>query len=74
MGPKPSLFRALGVSLRLALLVGVGPASGAAQATGGFTTALALATEAAVRAVTTRVSPRPSPLLSRGRAVRPACR
>lgn len=31
------------------------PASGAAQATGGCTTAFTLATEAAVRAVTTRV-------------------
>jgi hypothetical protein len=39
----------LGVSLRLVLLLGVGPASGAAQATGGFTTAFTLATEAAAR-------------------------
>jgi hypothetical protein len=39
------------------LLLGVGPTSGAAQATGGFTTAFALATEAAVRAVTTRIYP-----------------
>ena len=57
MGPKPFPLRALGVSLRLMLLFGVCPASGAAQATGGFTTALGLATEAAVRAVTTRVYP-----------------
>ena len=35
MGPKPFPLRALGVSLRLVLLLGVGPASGAAQATGG---------------------------------------
>jgi hypothetical protein len=57
MGPKPFRPRVLGVSLRLVLLLGVGPASGAAQATGGFTTAFTLATEAAVRAVTTRVYP-----------------
>jgi hypothetical protein len=57
MRPKPFPLRVLGVSLRLVLFLGVGPASGAAQATGGFTTALALATEAAVRAVTTRVYP-----------------
>ncbi len=57
MGPKPFPLRALGVSLRLVLLLGVGPASGAAQATGGFTTAFTLATEAAVGAVTTRVYP-----------------
>jgi hypothetical protein len=44
MGPKPYPLRALGVCLRLVLLLGVGPASGAAQATGGFTTAFALAT------------------------------
>jgi hypothetical protein len=38
-------------------LLGAGPATGAAQATGGFTTALAMATEAAVRTVTTAVYP-----------------
>jgi hypothetical protein len=57
MGPKPLPLRALEVSLRVVLLIGVGPASGAAQATGGFTTAFAMATEAAVRAVSTRVYP-----------------
>ena len=57
MGPMPLPLRVLGVSLRVGLLLGVAPASGAAQATGGFTTALAMATEAAVRAVTTRAYP-----------------
>jgi hypothetical protein len=57
MGPMPFPLRALGACLRLVLLLGVGPASGAAQATGGFTTAFAMATEAAARAVTTRIYP-----------------
>jgi hypothetical protein len=57
MGPLASSLRVLGVPIRLVLLLGIGPATGAAQATGGFTTAFAMATEAAVRAVTTRVYP-----------------
>ena len=57
MGPKPFPHRTLRVSLRVLFLLGAGPATGAAQATGGFTTALAMATEAAVRAVTTTVYP-----------------
>jgi hypothetical protein len=57
MAPMPFPRRTLGVCLRLALVVGMSPASGAAQGTGGFTTAFAMATEAAVRAVTTRVYP-----------------
>ena len=57
MGSMPFPLRTLGVCLRLVLLLGIGPASGAAQATGGFTTAIAMATEAAVRVVTTRVYP-----------------
>jgi hypothetical protein len=57
MGSMPFPLRTPGVCLRLALLLGLGPASGAAQATGGFTTAIAMATEAAVRVVTTRVYP-----------------
>jgi hypothetical protein len=56
MGPKPFPLRVLGVSLRLVLLLGVGPASGAAQVTGGFTTAFTLATEAAARAVPPRAA------------------
>ena len=57
MSPKPFPFRTLRACLRLLLFLGVGPTAGAAQATGGFTTALAMATEAAVRAVTTPVYP-----------------
>jgi hypothetical protein len=57
MGPKPFPHRTLRVSLRVLFLLGAGPATGAAQATGGFSTALAMATEAAVRAVTTPVYP-----------------
>ena len=57
MSPKPFPFRILRVSLRLLLFLGVGRTTGAAQATGGFTTALAMATEAAVRAVATPVYP-----------------
>lgn len=57
MGSMPFPLRALGVCLRLMLLLGVAPATGAAQATGGFTTAIAMATEAAVRVVTTRLYP-----------------
>jgi hypothetical protein len=57
MGPKSYPLRALGLCLRSTLLLAAGPVSGAAQATGGFTTAFAMATEAAVRAVTTRVYP-----------------
>jgi hypothetical protein len=56
MGSMPFPLRTPGVCLRLALLLGIG-ASGAAQATGGFTTAIAMATEAAVWVVTTRVYP-----------------
>ena len=57
MGPKSYPLRALGRCLRSTLLLAAIPVSGAAQATGGFTTAFAMATEAAVRAVTTRVYP-----------------
>jgi hypothetical protein len=57
MGRKPFPHRTLRVFLRVLFLLGAGPATGAAQATGGFTTALAMATEAAVRAVTTTVYP-----------------
>ncbi|HEY7614120.1 MAG TPA: hypothetical protein VH764_14045 [Gemmatimonadales bacterium] len=56
MGPTP-YPRTLRLCLRLTLLLAATPVSGAAQATGGFTTALAMASEAAVRAVTTRVYP-----------------
>ena len=44
MGPKPFPYRTLRLSLRVLVLLGVGPATGAAQATGGFTTAFAMAT------------------------------
>ena len=48
-----SSLRVLGCRLRLTLLLAaVGPLPGAAQATGGMTTSLAMATEAAIRAVT----------------------
>ena len=57
MGPMAPPLRALGTGLGLALLLAAAPASGAAQATGGFTTPFAMATEAAVRAVTARVYP-----------------
>lgn len=56
MGSIPSPLRIPGTCLQLALLL-AGPTSGTAQATGGFTTAFAMATEAAVRAVTLRVYP-----------------
>jgi hypothetical protein len=47
-----STLRSLGSRLRLVLLLaGASPLPGAAQATGGFTTSLAMATEAAIRAV-----------------------
>jgi hypothetical protein len=62
MGSMPFPLSALGVCLRLVLLLGVGPASAAAQARDGFTTAIAMATEAAIRVVTTRVYPRRSTL------------
>ena len=57
MGPMPSPRRLPGACLWLALVLGAGPASGAAQGTGGFTTALAMATEAAVRTVTAPLYP-----------------
>jgi hypothetical protein len=57
MRPMPYPIRLLRVCLRAALLLGAGPVSGSAQATGGFTTAFAMATEAAVRAVTTPIYP-----------------
>jgi hypothetical protein len=57
MGSMPFPLRALGVCLRLALFLGAGPAPGAAQATGGFTTVFAMATGAALRAVTAPVTP-----------------
>jgi hypothetical protein len=57
MGSMPFPLRTLGLCLRLVLLLGAGPTSGAAQATGGFTTAIEAATEAAVRVATTRVYP-----------------
>jgi len=56
MGPMPHPTRTFGRCL-LTLLLGAAPVPGAAQATGGFTTALAMATEAAVRAVATPVYP-----------------
>lgn len=52
MPPMQSTLRSLGSRLRLVLLLaGASPHPGAAQATGGFTTSLAMATEAAIRAV-----------------------
>ncbi len=57
MGSLPSPLRTPGVYLTLALLLAAGPAVAAGQATGGITTAFAMATEAAVRAVTLRVHP-----------------
>jgi hypothetical protein len=57
MGRKPFPHRTLRVALHVLFLLGVGPGTGAAQATGGFTTAFTMATEAAVRAVTTPVYP-----------------
>jgi hypothetical protein len=50
-------LRALGSCLRLALLLGASPVPGAAQATGGFTTSLAMATGAAMRAFTPKAWP-----------------
>jgi D-alanyl-D-alanine carboxypeptidase len=53
MPPMPSTLRVLGSRFRLALLLaGVSPLPAAAQATGGFTTSIVMATEAAIRAVT----------------------
>jgi D-alanyl-D-alanine carboxypeptidase len=53
MSPMLSVLRILGSRTRLALLLaGASPLPGAAQATGGLTTSLAMATEAAIRAVT----------------------
>jgi hypothetical protein len=53
MSPMLSGLRVLGSRTRLALLLaGASPLPGAAQATGGLTTSLAMATEAAIRAVT----------------------
>lgn len=57
MGPMPSPLSAVGVRLRLVLLLGAAPAVGAAQTTGGLTTSFAMATEAAVRAATMPVYP-----------------
>ena len=57
MGSLPYRLRVLGLCLRSTLLLAAGPVSGAAQATGGFTTTFAMATEAAVRAMTTPVYP-----------------
>jgi hypothetical protein len=53
MSPMLSTLRILGSRTRLALLLaGASPLPGAAQGTGGLTTSLAMATEAAIRAVT----------------------
>jgi hypothetical protein len=53
MPPLPSTLLLPGIRLRLVLLLaGASPLPGAAQATGGFTTSLAMATDAAIRAVT----------------------
>jgi D-alanyl-D-alanine carboxypeptidase len=53
MPPMPYLLRALGSRMTLALLIlGARPLPGFGQATGGLTTSLAMATEAAIRAVT----------------------
>lgn len=58
MSPMQSPLRALGSRLRLVLLLaGASPLPGAAQATGGLTTSLAMATEAAIRAVTAPAYP-----------------
>ncbi len=58
MPPQPSPFRVLAPRLRLALLfAAAGPLLGAAQTTGGLTTSLAMATEAAFRAATMPVYP-----------------
>jgi hypothetical protein len=54
MPPMPSPLRVLRLAL---LLAAAGPLPGAAQATGGLTTSLAMATEAALRAVTMPVYP-----------------
>ena len=53
MSPMLSSLRVLCCRVRLALLLAAaGPLPGAAQATGGLTTSLAMATEAAIHAVT----------------------
>jgi hypothetical protein len=54
MSPVPSPLRVLGSRFRLLLLflAGAGPLPASAQGTGGLTTSLAMATEAAIRAVT----------------------
>ena len=57
MGRMSFSARTVGVALRLLLLMGAGPTPGAAQATGGLATVFAMATEAAVRSVTTPVFP-----------------
>ena len=57
MGSMPSPLCAPGVCLTLVLLLAAGPTHGAAQTPGGLTTTFAMATEAAVRAVTLRVYP-----------------
>src|SRR5687768_206061 len=58
MPPMPSTLRVLGSRLGLVLvLAGASPLPGAAQATGGFTTSLAMATDAAIRAVTAPAYP-----------------
>ena len=57
MGRMPFAVHGLGVALPLLLLLGPGSTLGAAQATGGITTVFAMATEAAIRAVTTPVLP-----------------
>jgi hypothetical protein len=58
MPPMPSRLRSLGTRLPLVLfLAGAGPSPGAAQATGGFTTSLAMAAEAAIRTVTAPAHP-----------------
>lgn len=58
MPPMPFPPRVPGSRLCLVLLLaGAGPLPGAAQATGGFTTSLAMATEAAIRSVTAPAYP-----------------
>ena len=53
MPPMPCLLRAMGSRMTLVLLIlSARPLPGFAQATGGLTTSLAMATEAAIRAVT----------------------
>jgi D-alanyl-D-alanine carboxypeptidase len=56
MPPMPTALRTVTPRLRLALiLLAAGPVSGAAQVSGGFSTSLAMATDAAIRAFATPV-------------------